>query len=31
LLCVSQRHRAEFGASFRRRVVYAGLVYWCKR
>lgn len=31
LLCVSQRHRAEFGPSFRRRVVYAGLTYYCKR
>jgi hypothetical protein len=31
LLCVSQRHRAEFGPSFRKRVIYAGLVYYCKR
>jgi hypothetical protein len=31
LLCVSLRHRAEFSSSFRRRFVYAGLAYYCKR
>jgi hypothetical protein len=31
LLCVSLRHRSEFSSVFSRRVVYDGLVYYCKR